>query len=141
MDLSANPYVEPGMDSTAGLYDQDSQKETTTFNDWLQCYYQDGMKNLVDRNGRTIWFSGEAGPMKPANSKSRCPVKMKGKKTKQEDHDYPVKVKKEENGTPPLEQSETSANKKSSKKKQENGTSEASTKKSSKKKQENGTSE
>lgn len=88
MDLSANPYVEPGMDSTAGLYDQDSQKETTTFNDWLQCYYQDGMKNLVDRNGRTIWFSGEAGPMKPANGKSRSPVKKAKKRSQKDDQDH-----------------------------------------------------
>ena len=36
-----------------------------TFLDWLQCYYQSDMQNLVDHNGRTIWFSGKAGPLAP----------------------------------------------------------------------------
>lgn len=38
---------------------------------WLQCYDQDGMSNLVDHNGRTIWYSGPAGPLKPKDSRSR----------------------------------------------------------------------
>ena len=46
-------------------------EEEQAFNKWLRCYYQDGMQNLVDRNGRTIWFAGPPGPMKPSNSKSR----------------------------------------------------------------------
>ena len=29
------------------------------------------MKNLVDKNGRTIWFYGPAGALKPLNAKSR----------------------------------------------------------------------
>ena len=47
------------------------------FNNWLQCYYQDGMNNLVDHNGRTIWFKGPAGPLKP--TKGRFAGKSRGK--------------------------------------------------------------
>jgi len=71
-------------------------EEEQAFNKWLRCYYQDGMQNLVDRNGRTIWFSGPPGPMKPSNSKSRGkrPSK-KENKDGSNDHDYtPKKAKK-----------------------------------------------
>ena len=56
------------------------------FNNWLQCYYQDGMNNLVDHNGRTIWFKGPAGPLKPTNAKSRG-MKTKKRKSKTDDKD------------------------------------------------------
>ena len=44
------------MDSSGGYVVAGSEKELTTFNDWLQCYMQDGMKNLVDRNGSKYHF-------------------------------------------------------------------------------------
>lgn len=50
--------------------DDSSKKSQDTFSSWLQCYYVAGMDNLKDSNGRTIWFSGEAGEMKPKNAKS-----------------------------------------------------------------------
>ena len=75
------------------------------------------MQNLVDHNGRTIWFSGPPGPMKPTNSKSRGKRTSKNDtKLSEEDHDYSPKkakksgktpnksqngIKKEENGTEP----------------------------------------
>ena len=59
---------------------QGSEKELSTFYDWLQCYMKDGMKNLVDHNGRTIWFWSDPGPMKPANSKSRTLNKSQTRK-------------------------------------------------------------
>ena len=78
-------------------YDVDHDpEEEQSFNNWLQCYYQDGMKNLVDGNGRTIWFDGPAGPMKPSNAKTRG--KRVTKKESNKDHDYESpkkKVKKE----------------------------------------------
>jgi len=81
--------------------EKDPEKDYSAFNNWLQCYYKDGMQNLVDHNGRTMWFSGPAGPMKPTNSKSRG--KRPSKKENQletDDHDYsPKKAKKAENGT------------------------------------------
>merc|ERR1719220_3037332 len=81
--------------------EKDPEKDYSAFNNWLQCYYKDGMQNLVDHNGRTMWFSGPAGPMKPTNSKSRG--KRPSKKENQletDDHDYsPKKAKKAKNGT------------------------------------------
>merc|ERR1712203_1072851 len=81
--------------------EKDPEKDYSAFNNWLQCYYKDGMQNLVDHNGRTMRFSGPAGPMKPTNSKSRG--KRPSKKENQletDDHDYsPKKAKKAENGT------------------------------------------
>ena len=70
-------------------------EEEQAFTNWLQCYYKDGMNNLVDHNGRTIWFQGPAGPMKPANAKTRG--KRTTKKKAETDHDYesPKKAKKE----------------------------------------------
>jgi len=56
-------------------YDPDSEGSEGSFSNWLQCYYVPGMKNLQDGNGRTIWFSGEPGPMAPKNAKV---VKRKG---------------------------------------------------------------
>ncbi|XP_072290925.1 endonuclease 8-like 1 isoform X2 [Eucyclogobius newberryi] len=55
------------------------------FKAWLQCYYVDGMKSLRDGNGRTIWFSGNPGPMAPKGAKS---PKAKKRVKKEEDHDY-----------------------------------------------------
>jgi len=53
-------------------YDVDHDPESEkVFVNWLQCYSKDGMKNLVDKNGRTIWFYGSPGKLKPANAKSR----------------------------------------------------------------------
>ena len=85
-------------------------EEEQAFNSWLQCYYKDGMQNLVDHNGRTIWFSGPPGPMKPSNSKSRGKRTSKSdtvkKEVPNEDHDYapkkPKKTKKEETPKRPI---------------------------------------
>lgn len=67
----------------------DPQKaDYSEFQAWLQCYYVTGMTNARDHNGRTIWFSGEPGPMAPKVRKS-----TKAKKTKNEDHDHMVKKK------------------------------------------------
>merc|ERR1712025_563319 len=58
-------------------YDPDSEnsESQTGFTSWLRCYYVEGMNNLRDGNGRTIWFSGDPGPMAPKNAKT---VRRKG---------------------------------------------------------------
>ena len=48
----------------------DPQESDQSFSSWLQCYYVDGMKNLKDSHGRTIWFDGDPGPMVPKNSRA-----------------------------------------------------------------------
>jgi len=68
-------------DGTSTGYDAESGgKEYSAFNNWLQCYYQDGMTNMVDHNGRTMWFKGPAGPMTPSSQKSRTKRKSGSKK-------------------------------------------------------------
>ena len=43
------------------------------------------MNNIVDKNGRTIWFDGPAGKLKPKNAKSRSSkLTQKTKNVKQE---------------------------------------------------------
>lgn len=76
-------------------YDVDHDPEDeANFMNWLQCYYQDGMNNLVDHNGRTIWFKGPPGPMKPANSKTRGKRSSSSTKKKESNDEEPA-IKKE----------------------------------------------
>ncbi|KAG5273544.1 hypothetical protein AALO_G00152530 [Alosa alosa] len=56
----------------------------SAFKAWLQCYYVDGMQSIRDHNGRTMWFTGDPGPLAPKVTKS---PKAK-KRLKKEDHDY-----------------------------------------------------
>ena len=56
------------------------------------------MQNLVDRNGRTIWFAGPPGPMKPPNSKSRGKRSSKKEEEGVNDHDYTPKKAKKKSG-------------------------------------------
>ncbi|NXJ96403.1 NEIL1 Endonuclease, partial [Corythaixoides concolor] len=53
------------------LLDPDHLDNYAAFKNWLQCYLVPGMSSLRDRNGRTIWFQGEPGPMAPKGQTSR----------------------------------------------------------------------
>ncbi|NWW95683.1 NEIL1 Endonuclease, partial [Rhynochetos jubatus] len=54
------------------LFDPDDNSYNyAAFKNWLQCYLVPGMSSLRDRNGRTIWFQGEPGPMAPKGQTSR----------------------------------------------------------------------
>ncbi|XP_009574451.1 PREDICTED: endonuclease 8-like 1, partial [Fulmarus glacialis] len=60
------------------LFDPDHSDNYAAFKNWLQCYLVPGMSSLRDRNGRTIWFHGEPGPMAPkgqTSRKKRAPLK------------------------------------------------------------------
>ncbi|KAF1494086.1 Endonuclease 8-like 1, partial [Pygoscelis antarcticus] len=52
------------------LFDPDHSDNYAAFKNWLQCYLVPGMSSLRDRNGRTIWFQGEPGPMAPKGQRS-----------------------------------------------------------------------
>ena len=52
----------------------DRGNNANAFNNWLQCYYQDGMTNAVDHNKRTIWYSGPAGPLAPKGKYLNTPL-------------------------------------------------------------------
>ncbi|XP_014734726.1 PREDICTED: endonuclease 8-like 1 isoform X2 [Sturnus vulgaris] len=56
---------------TAELLDPEHSDNYAAFKNWLQCYLVPGMSSLRDRNGRTIWFQGEPGPMAPKGQKPR----------------------------------------------------------------------
>ena len=58
--LNATRYMNEGQGEGEG---------ELTFSKWLQCYTVPMMRNLVDHNGRTIWFSGDPGPLAPKNGK------------------------------------------------------------------------
>ena len=64
---------DPFADQGEGYFYDPTKDESSfkTFLDWLQCYYQPSMQNLVDHNGRTIWFSGKAGPLAPKGKDAR----------------------------------------------------------------------
>ncbi|XP_054244106.1 endonuclease 8-like 1 [Indicator indicator] len=51
------------------LFDPDNAENYAAFKSWLQCYLVPGMSCLRDRNGRTVWFQGEPGPMVPKGQK------------------------------------------------------------------------
>ncbi|XP_040457001.1 endonuclease 8-like 1 isoform X1 [Falco naumanni] len=53
------------------LLDPDHSDNYAAFKNWLQCYLVPGMSSLRDRNGRTIWFQGEPGPMAPKGQMPR----------------------------------------------------------------------
>ena len=72
------------------IYKTEEEMKDSPFTRWLQCYLNPLMRNMVDHNGRTIWFSGEAGPLAPKGEKARhSGSKVKTKKAKS------VVVKKE----------------------------------------------
>jgi len=56
-----------------GGYDK-SEKDSdySLFENWLQCYYNKDMNNLVDHDGRTMWFQGEPGPLVPIGEKAKA---------------------------------------------------------------------
>ncbi|XP_004872105.1 endonuclease 8-like 1 [Heterocephalus glaber] len=47
------------------------EEDFAAFRAWLQCYSMPGMSSLRDRNGRTIWFQGDPGPLAPKGAKYR----------------------------------------------------------------------
>eukprot|EP00111_Clytia_hemisphaerica_P019839 TCONS_00058495-protein len=75
-----------------GGYDK-SEKDSdySLFENWLQCYYNKDMNNLVDHDGRTMWFQGEPGPLVPTGEKAKArhnakvivPTEDNKKKTKE----------------------------------------------------------
>ena len=62
-------------------------EDDKAFINWLQCYNKKGMHNLVDSNGRTMWFTGEAGALRPSKAKSRNIRKSSTVSVKKEEKD------------------------------------------------------
>ncbi|XP_039588177.1 endonuclease 8-like 1 isoform X1 [Passer montanus] len=66
------------------LLDPEHPDYYATFKNWLQCYLVPGMSSLRDRNGRTIWFQGEPGPMAPKGQRPRKTPRKKSPQLKAE---------------------------------------------------------
>jgi len=49
----------------------DNEDTYAPFAAWLRCYSKEGMRNLRDGNGRTIWFQGPAGSLAPKGDKAK----------------------------------------------------------------------
>merc|ERR1711915_241903 len=76
-------------------YDSEvGQKSQDSFSNWLQCYYVEGMRNLEDGSGRTIWFTGEPGTMAPKGKKG-TQIPQSGEETKAESIKIEVKLEPE----------------------------------------------
>ncbi|XP_006142744.3 endonuclease 8-like 1 [Tupaia chinensis] len=54
-----------------GYGPESGEEDFVAFRAWLQCYGMPGMSSLRDRQGRTIWFQGDPGPLAPKGGKSR----------------------------------------------------------------------
>lgn len=50
---------------------RENEDKYAPFSAWLRCYSKEGMKNLRDGNGRTIWFQGPAGSLAPEGEKAK----------------------------------------------------------------------
>ncbi|BFY97901.1 hypothetical protein BsWGS_00941 [Bradybaena similaris] len=61
------------------LLDLTTGDDDGLFANWLQCYDRAGMTSLTDHKKRTIWFSGPAGPLAPAEQPRKA---SRNKKTK-----------------------------------------------------------
>ncbi|CAL4125008.1 unnamed protein product, partial [Meganyctiphanes norvegica] len=83
-----------GKGYNVGITSSDDQYKK--FQDWLQCYYVDGMKNMADHKKRTIWFTGEPGPLVPKDVKQRKKVtRSKANKRTSKDDDSSIGEKED----------------------------------------------
>ncbi|XP_043201559.1 endonuclease 8-like 1 [Amphibalanus amphitrite] len=70
-EVKRESAVQNGLNKEVKEEGDEGKEEVDAFEEWLQCYYQPGMKNLVDHQGRTVWFAGSPGPMVPKARKQR----------------------------------------------------------------------
>ncbi|XP_045388486.1 endonuclease 8-like 1 isoform X3 [Lemur catta] len=76
-----------------GYGPESGEEDFAAFRAWLRCYGVPGMSSLQDRQGRTIWFQGDPGPLAPKGRKSR---QKKSKATRPSPED------RAENPPPPI---------------------------------------
>jgi len=76
--LDLPDYLNDDLSEEGSSRKGDNEDTYAPFSAWLRCYSKEGMKNLRDGNGRTIWFQGPAGSLAPKGDK----VKQVGRKKK-----------------------------------------------------------
>merc|ERR1711936_449212 len=76
-----NEVVQIGLEENGYFYE--GAKKKSGFAEWLQCYYQEGMRKCKDSKGRTMWYSGDVGRLfKPGeNGRNTRPRGDAGKNT------------------------------------------------------------
>lgn len=82
-----------------GYDPSDSNSDYSLFQKWLQCYNNPVMDNLIDHDGRTIWFQGQVGILAPKGEKSKSRHVRKSKKIKNDKTTPAKKVKADNTGT------------------------------------------
>merc|ERR1711970_1202494 len=96
--LDLPDYLNDDLSQEGSSRKGDDEDTYAPFSAWLRCYSQEGMKNLRDGNGRTIWFQGPAGSLAPKGDKDKQ-VAMKKKykvaKSGSDKHDVKEEVKEE----------------------------------------------
>jgi len=96
--LDLPDYLNDDLSQEGSSRKGDDEDTYAPFSAWLQCYSKEGMKNLRDNNGRTIWFQGPAGSLAPKGDKVKQ-VAMKKKykvaKSGSDKHDVKEEVKEE----------------------------------------------
>ena len=96
--LDLPDYLNDDLSQEGSSRKGDDEDTYAPFSAWLRCYSQEGMKNLRDGNGRTIWFQGPAGSLAPKGDKVKQ-VAMKKKykvaKSGSDKHDVKEEVKEE----------------------------------------------
>jgi len=76
--LDLPDYLNDDLSQEGSSRKGDDEDTYAPFSAWLRCYSKEGMKNLRDGNGRTIWFQGPAGSLAPKGEKAKQ-VAMKKK--------------------------------------------------------------
>jgi len=104
--LDLPDYLNDDLSQEGSSRKGDDEDTYAPFSAWLRCYSKEGMKNLRDGNGRTIWFQGPAGSLAPKGEKAKQ-VAMKKKykvaKSGSDKHDVKEEVKEEKDVKEELE--------------------------------------
>jgi len=96
--LDLPDYLNDDLSQEGSSRKGDDEDTYAPFSAWLRCYSKEGMKNLRDGNGRTIWFQGPAGSLAPKGEKAKqVAIKKKYKvaKSGSDKHDVKEEVKGE----------------------------------------------
>jgi len=97
--LDLPDYLNDDLSQEGSSRKGDDEDTYAPFSAWLRCYSKEGMKNLRDGNGRTIWFQGPAGSLAPKGEKAKqVAIKKKYKvaKSGSDKHDDVKEEVKEE---------------------------------------------
>ena len=85
--LDLPDYLNDGLKEEGSSRKGDNEDKYAPFSAWLRCYSKEGMENLRDGNGRTIWFQGPAGSLAPKGDKAKQVGRLNKYKVAKSDSD------------------------------------------------------